>query len=74
MTDEPANAPADKVGEATKEIEGHASGGGNSNPPPAGDRPAAGPHAKPELTNPAATPGAGALPASDEKDVEAGTG
>jgi hypothetical protein len=39
------------------------------------DMPAAGPHAKPELTNPDATPGAGSLP--DEKgdgDADAGAG
>jgi hypothetical protein len=36
----------------------------------------AGPHAKPELTNPDATPGAGSLPSGKEKQTgpDAGTG
>jgi hypothetical protein len=33
--------------------------------------PPAGPHAKPELTDPIKTPGAGALPTSDRKDGDA---
>jgi len=38
--------------------------------------PAAGPHAKPELTNEAATPGAGALPDPNREvqDIEGGVG
>lgn len=36
--------------------------------------PPAGPHAKPELTNPDATPGAGSLPDPDAKDVDGGAG
>ena len=40
-----------------------------------GTEAAAGPHAKPELTNPDATPGAGALPsATDEGDIDPGAG
>jgi hypothetical protein len=35
---------------------------------PSPERPAAGPHAKPELTNPEATPGAGLLPDPDEPE------
>lgn len=58
---------------ASDEIEGC-----KSQPPapvPEGDTPPAGPHAAPELTNDAATPGAGAMPASDDAaDVEPGTG
>ena len=34
--------------------------------------PAAGPHAKRELTNPDATPGAGALPDPDENEIGGG--
>jgi hypothetical protein len=36
--------------------------------------PAAGPHAKPELTDPAKTPGTGALPEPGAPDADAGTG
>lgn len=34
----------------------------------------AGPHAKPELTNEEATPGAGALPSTKDKDASVDTG
>jgi hypothetical protein len=38
-------------------------------------RPPAGPHAKPALTNPEATPGAGALPrAGEDDDVDPASG
>lgn len=37
----------------------------------AAKRPASGPHARPELTNEDATPGAGTLPDPDETEVEA---
>jgi len=36
--------------------------------------PAAGPHEKPELTDPERTPGTGALPDPDSDRVETGTG
>ncbi|WP_294643839.1 hypothetical protein [uncultured Aureimonas sp.] len=36
--------------------------------------PGAGPHAKPELTNPDATPGAGSLPDDGEAGDDAGAG
>ncbi|KQQ90328.1 hypothetical protein [Aureimonas sp. Leaf324] len=36
--------------------------------------PGAGPHAKPELTNPDATPGAGSLPDDGETGDDAGAG
>ncbi|MCQ8783806.1 hypothetical protein [Mangrovibrevibacter kandeliae] len=36
--------------------------------------PPAGPHAKPELTNPDATPGAGTLPDPDERSTDGGAG
>ena len=36
--------------------------------------PAAGPHAKPELTDGDKTPGAGTLPSPNEKKVDTGTG
>lgn len=41
---------------------------GGQRPAPSPERPAAGPHAKPELTNPEATPGAGLLPDPDEPE------
>jgi len=46
------------------------------NPPKKPDAIPAGPHAKPELTNEDATPGAGSLPSTNEKsaDVDSGTG
>lgn len=49
---------------------GKSQGSGNKNATPS-----AGPHARPDLTNPDATPGAGSLP--DDKaggDTDAGTG
>lgn len=58
---------------ASDEIEGRKPAPPPDSPP--GDTPPAGPHAAPELTNDAATPGAGALPeADDAADVEPGTG
>ncbi len=47
-----------------------------SNPPtpePKDDKPAAGPHARSDLTNKDATPGTGSLP-DDDKDNEADVG
>lgn len=59
--------------QARDEIEGR-----KPNPPPAvadETTPPAGPHAAPELTNDAATPGAGTLPDGEQgDDAEAGTG
>ena len=40
-------------------------------PAPTPDAPAAGPHAKPELTNTEATPGAGLLPDPEEPEESA---
>ncbi|MBO9186433.1 hypothetical protein ACQZ4Y_19255 [Rhizobium sp. L80/93] len=40
----------------------------------AADSPAAGPHAKKELTDNSKTPGAGAFPTDDEESVEPGAG
>ncbi|MBJ6127936.1 hypothetical protein JAO75_21285 [Microvirga sp. BT325] len=36
---------------------------------PGGQQPAAGPHSKPSLTNPDATPGTGALPDAGDRDA-----
>jgi hypothetical protein len=43
-------------------------------PDPAASLPPAGPHARPELTDPAKTPGAGTLPSNGDKQVDTGTG
>jgi hypothetical protein len=58
---------------ARDKIEGAARGGDKTGGE-ASARPAAGPHAKLELTNNSATPGTGALPRSDEDEVDASTG
>ncbi|KQT53316.1 hypothetical protein ASG43_18430 [Aureimonas sp. Leaf454] len=46
------------------------SGGGGADD----ERPAAGPHAKPELTDDSRTPGAGTLPDTDSQDGEGDVG
>lgn len=43
-------------------------------PSKAKDIPPAGPHDKPELVDNEKTPGSGALPPQDSKDIDAGTG
>jgi hypothetical protein len=65
------NTPFDQ---AIDEIEGRTGASDKPDLSPSKLRPAAGPHAKPELTNATSTPGAGVLPLVDEKNVEAGTG
>ena len=64
------DADLDRVGQA--EIEGRA---GTSDAAGRPDMPPAGPHAKPSLTSPEATPGAGSLPSSSPDDeADAATG
>lgn len=57
-----------KDDEARKAIEQARDDTGNAPHPPAG------PHAKEELTDKAKTPGSGALPEAQEKDVTPGSG
>jgi hypothetical protein len=53
----------------------HAQRKGEDRERPGADVPSAGPHARPELTNPDATPGAGALtPAGEHEDVDSTSG
>ncbi|WP_061938052.1 hypothetical protein [Aureimonas sp. AU22] len=48
--------------------------GGTEKPDREAPTPGAGPHAKPELTNEDATPGAGSLPETGEAGDDAGAG
>ena len=47
----------------------HAADAADDRPAPSPERPAAGPHAKPELTNPDSTPGSGMLPDPDDPEA-----
>lgn len=60
---------------AQDSIEGRTAGRGGDSPEPEATPPAAGPHANPELINPDATPGTGALPTpGKEGDADPGSG
>lgn len=74
MTEKTKDREDDEVHRAARDkIEGAVRHGGKTDVE-GGPRPAAGPHAKPKLTNDSATPGAGSLPRPDGNEVDTSTG